>query len=231
MIVQAYLSFGWGHTDSHTEQRIQRMTLAEFALTQKPSPWGAVEVGTAKFYRYLFQPLTDPDFEFKEGMPALPREKNVDRLLVSYDHMVLAYRHMLSNVSGFLELPEPVSEMIYHATCCAYKESPTSLLESMTRRLAPYHGESSRLRLFLPGSYRERLKEDTNHELKKLFQQELELIQSVWSWDAYSSFPPTSTQSTDDELKRMFESEIRLNEQIRDKRIQQQRPGAFRVRY
>eukprot|EP00658_Telonema_sp_P-2_P029425 TRINITY_DN2238_c0_g1_i1.p1 TRINITY_DN2238_c0_g1~~TRINITY_DN2238_c0_g1_i1.p1 ORF type:complete len:434 (-),score=92.13 TRINITY_DN2238_c0_g1_i1:313-1614(-) len=176
MITSAYFSFGWTHSFAAENDRIRKMTVDQFALTEKPAPWGAIEVGTAKFYKYLFKPL-------------LQNRKNGDRLLIAYDQVILSYLDLLESVASFLKMPKGPAELIYHATCCTTSESPTRMLHALARGT---RGENtgSHIRSYLPGSYRQRLSEGANRELQDRFAEELRLIQSVWSWDAYSSFPP-----------------------------------------
>eukprot|EP00658_Telonema_sp_P-2_P066653 TRINITY_DN5561_c0_g3_i3.p1 TRINITY_DN5561_c0_g3~~TRINITY_DN5561_c0_g3_i3.p1 ORF type:complete len:303 (+),score=46.08 TRINITY_DN5561_c0_g3_i3:254-1162(+) len=193
MIVSAYASY------SKTDPRIAKMTVDEFALTQEPAPTtGALEIGTGEFYSNKFRPLVDPkhvSLDKKHG-PVLDKAPKFDRLLISYNEMVLAYRYMLDSVGSYLQLPEPVGEMIYHATCCNTADSPVTRLEALSRAV---HQEAvgEQIRAFLPGDHRQWLTTDTNDALVKIFEKELVLVQSLWSWDAFGSFaPPVRPTST-----------------------------------
>jgi hypothetical protein len=185
MIVSAYFSFGWLHSDAAANAHIRNMTVDQFALKEEPNPVGATEIGTAKFYKYIFLPLVGPQhlrFKVRHVSP-------VDRMIVSYNEMVLAYPHFLETIGAFLKVPKGLAHMIDQATCCTSRDSPTNLLRAMAR--LERSGETQHhIRSLLPGNYRQRLSESTNNELKRIFGPELNLLQSVWSWDAYSSYVP-----------------------------------------
>eukprot|EP00658_Telonema_sp_P-2_P055763 TRINITY_DN4431_c0_g1_i4.p1 TRINITY_DN4431_c0_g1~~TRINITY_DN4431_c0_g1_i4.p1 ORF type:complete len:498 (+),score=140.33 TRINITY_DN4431_c0_g1_i4:150-1643(+) len=174
--VSAYFSFGWTDPQAKNNWHIRKLSVDEFALKEAPNPGGLVEIGTAKFYKALWAPLLD--------------SSNVHgRLLLPYDGLVTAYREMLAKIATHLKVPREVSEMVYHSTCCTSHDSPTRLVELMARGMSESTSRSG-VRSFLPGGYKLRLSRETNEKLKEMFAKELELINSVWSWDAYCSFPP-----------------------------------------